>query len=81
MNTTNFATRLIAGAIFTTLVSSLGSIASATQGTDSLQKTVQYTDLSASTTQGAANLYNRIRTASEEVCSPLDHGSDMCPRR
>jgi UrcA family protein len=74
MNTTNFATRLIAGAIFTTLLSSLSSIASASQGMDFSPKTVQYTDLSVSTTQGAATLYNRIRNASEEVCSPLDHG-------
>jgi UrcA family protein len=74
MNTTNIATRLIAGAIFTALISSLGSIASAAEGTDSLQKTLQYTDLSVSSAQGAAILYNRIRMASEEVCSPLSHG-------
>jgi UrcA family protein len=74
MNTTNIATRLIAGAIVTALVSSLSSIASAAEGTDSLHKTIQYTDLSVSSAQGAATLYNRIRLASEEVCSPLDHG-------
>jgi UrcA family protein len=74
MNTTNIATRLVAGAIFTALVSSLSPTASAAQDTDFLQKTVQYTNLSVATTQGAATLYNRIRIASEEVCSPLNHG-------
>ena len=74
MNTTNIATRLIAGAIFTALIGSLSSIASAAEGTDSPQQTIQYTDLSVSSAQGAATLYNRIRMASEEVCSPLSHG-------
>jgi len=74
MNTTNTATRLIAGAIFTALIGSLSSIAGAAEGTDSPQKAIQYTDLSASSAQGAATLYNRIRMASEEVCSPLSHG-------
>ena len=74
MNTTNIATRLIAGAIFTALVSSLSAIASADENTGSPQKTVKYTDLTVSSAQGAASLYNRIRIASEEVCSPLDHG-------
>jgi UrcA family protein len=74
MNTTNIATRLIAGAIFTALVSSLSAIASAGDDTNSLQKTVKYADLSVSTAQGAATLYNRIRVAAEEVCSPLNHG-------
>jgi UrcA family protein len=74
MNTTNIATRLIAGAVFTTLIGSLSSIAGAAENTDSLQKTVKYSEVAVSSVQGAASLYNRIRTASEEVCSPLDHG-------
>jgi UrcA family protein len=74
MNTTNIATRLIAGAILTALIGSLSSIASAAEGTDSPQKRIQYTDLNVSSAQGAATLYNRIRIASEEVCSPLSHG-------
>lgn len=78
MNTTKIATRFIAGAIVgaivTTLLSSMGSIASAAEGTDSRQKTIQYTQLSVSSAQGAAILYNRIRMASEEVCPPLTHG-------
>jgi UrcA family protein len=73
MNTTNIATRLIASAIATALISSLGSIATAAN-TDPLQKTVKYADLSVSSAQGAAALYNRIQIASQEVCSPLDHG-------
>jgi UrcA family protein len=74
MNTTNIATRLIAGAIVTALIGGFSSIASAAEGSDSAQKTIKYTDVSVSSAQGADTLYNRIRSASEEVCSPLDHG-------
>jgi UrcA family protein len=70
MNTTHVATRLIAGAIFTALISSVSSIAGAADA----QKAVRYTELNASSAQGAAVLYNRIGAASAEVCSPLDHG-------
>jgi UrcA family protein len=74
MNTTNIATRFIAGAIVTALISSFSSIASAAEGTDSMQKTLRYAGASVDSEQGAATLYNRIRIASEEVCSPLGHG-------
>jgi UrcA family protein len=74
MNTTNIATRLIASALFATLISGASAIAGAAGDTDSLQKTVKYADLSISTAAGAAALYNRIRIASEEVCAPLGHG-------
>ena len=74
MNMTNFATRLIAGAILTTLISSLSAIASAADGMGVPQKTVKYADLNVSSVQGAARLYNRIQFAAEEVCSPLSHG-------
>jgi len=74
MNTTNIASHFIAGVILTSLISSLSSIATAGENTDSLQKSIKYTALAVSSTQGAASLYNRIRMASEEVCSPLAHG-------
>jgi UrcA family protein len=74
MNTTNIATRLIAGALFTALISGTSALASAAGDTDSLQKTVTYADSNVSTASGAAALYNRIRIASEEVCAPLGHG-------
>jgi UrcA family protein len=70
MNTTHIATRLIAGALLTALISSVSGIAAA----EGAQKAVTYTELNASSAQGAAVLYNRIRAASAEVCSPLDHG-------
>jgi UrcA family protein len=73
MNTMNIATRLIASAIATALISSLGSIATAAD-TDLPHKTVKYADLNVASAQGAVSLYNRIRIASEEVCSPLDNG-------
>ena len=71
MNSTHIATRLIAGALFTTLISSVSAIAGAAQDP---QKAVVYTELTASSAQGAAVLYNRIQMASAEVCAPLDHG-------
>jgi UrcA family protein len=71
MNTTKFATRLIAGTIFTALISTVSAIAGAAEDP---QKAVTYTELTASSVQGAAALYNRIRMATAEVCSPLDHG-------
>jgi len=74
MNTTNTATRFIAGAIFTALVSSLSATAGAAASNGSLQETVKYTDLGVSTTQGAGALYNRIRIAADHVCAPLNHG-------
>jgi UrcA family protein len=70
MNTTNIGTRLIAGAVFTTLISSVSAIASAADP----QQAVSYTELTASSAQGAAKLYDRIRIVSEEVCAPLSHG-------
>jgi len=38
------------------------------------QATVAYRDLAVSTPQGAAMLYTRIRSAADQICSPLDHG-------
>jgi len=35
---------------------------------------VKYSDVDATSAQGAAILYDRIRSAAESVCSPLDHG-------
>ena len=49
MNTTNIATRLIAGALFTALISGTSALASAAADTDSLQKTVTYADINVST--------------------------------
>jgi UrcA family protein len=71
MNTTHIATRLIAGALLTALISSVSGIAGAAEDA---QKAVSYTELNASSPQGAAKLYERIRIASEEVCAPLARG-------
>jgi UrcA family protein len=75
MNTTNIATRFIAGALFTALVSSFNAIASA----EDSGKAVKYTEVSVSTSQGAASLYNHIVSAAAEVCAPLAHG-DLASR-
>jgi UrcA family protein len=74
MNTTNTATRLIAGAIFTALASSLSTTAGAAENTGAPQETVKYTVLGVSTAQGAATLYNHIRFAADHVCASLNHG-------
>jgi UrcA family protein len=38
---------------------------------------VKYNDVDASTAEGAAVLYKRIRSAAESVCSPVDHGDTL----
>ena len=72
MNTTNTATRLIAGVIFTAVISSLGAVASAADS--ATDKTVKYADLNISSAQGATMLYKRIRSAAADVCARFDHG-------
>ena len=81
MNTMTTATRsthprgLIAAAILTALISSFSAVCSAADATDVPTTIVKYGDLDVATSQGAATLYNRIRFASEGLCSPLnDHG-------
>jgi UrcA family protein len=64
---------LIATAILTTLISSFSAVCSAAEA-DVPQTIVKFGDLDLSTAGGAAALFNRIRAASEGVCSPLDHG-------
>jgi UrcA family protein len=82
-NTMTTATRsthprgLIAAAILTGLISSFGVVCNAADTGDAPQAIVKYADLDISTSQGAAALYNRIRSASEGVCSPLDHHADL----
>ncbi len=76
MNTTTPSTRatrsLIVTAILTSLISSISAVCSAADFTDVRTTTVKYGDLDVATSQGAASLYNRIRFASEAVCSPSD---------
>jgi UrcA family protein len=75
MNTTTTSTRsthsrgLIAAAILTSLISSFSAVCNAADPTDVRTTIVKYADLDLSTPQGAASLYNRIRFASEAVCS------------
>ena len=64
---------LIATAILTTLISGFSAVCGAAVA-DVPQAIVKFADLDVSTTGGAAALFNRIRYASEGVCSPLDHG-------
>jgi UrcA family protein len=79
MNTMTTSTRstrgMIVAAILTSLISSFSTVCNAAEPTDVRTTTVKYADLDLSTPQGATSLYNRIRFASEAVCSPADHGN------
>lgn len=66
--------RLIAPAILAALISSISAVCNAAEGSDVPTAIVKYADLDLASSGGAATLYNRIRAASEGVCSPLDHG-------
>jgi UrcA family protein len=80
MNTMSTAFRsirprsLIAAAALSALISSFGAVCNAAESTGVPTTIVKFADLDISTPQGAAALYNRIRVASEGVCSPLDRG-------
>jgi UrcA family protein len=78
MNTMTTSTRstrgMIVAAILTSLISSVSAVCNAADATDARTTVVKYADLDLSTPQGAMSLYNRIRFASETVCSPSDHG-------
>lgn len=78
MNTMTTSTRstrgMIVAAILTSLISSFSTVCNAAEPTDVRTTTVKYADLDLSTPQGAASLYNRIRFASEAVCSPSGQG-------
>ena len=78
MNTTTNSTRssrgMIVAAILTSLISSFSAVCNAADPTDVRTTIVKYADLDVSTPQGAASLYNRIRFASETVCSPSGQG-------
>jgi UrcA family protein len=80
MNTMTTSTRstrplgLIATAVLAGLISSFSSVCSAADGADAPHAIVKYGDLDVTSAGGAATLFNRIRIASEVVCSPLEHG-------
>ena len=78
MNTMTTSTRsprgMIVAAILTSLISSFSAVCNAADPTDVRTTIVKYADLDVSTPQGAASLYNRIRFASETVCSPSGQG-------
>jgi UrcA family protein len=63
---------LIATAILSALISSFSAVCSAAGAADVPQAVVKYADLDISTSQGAATLFSRIRSAAEAVCLPVD---------
>jgi UrcA family protein len=72
MNTSTQLPRILAATIFAALTCSIATLSFASDSTDALQAKVKYGDLNASSTSGAATLYNRIRVAAENVCHPFD---------
>jgi UrcA family protein len=80
MNTTTTSTHftlsraVLVTAILGVLASGLTAVCGAADSTGLPQAVVKYADLDISTSQGAAVLYNRIRSASEGLCAPLDGG-------
>ena len=75
MNKTTKSTnirRITAFAIFNALAS-LAAVCHAADGTEPLQATVKYGDLSVSSHPGGARLYRRIEVAAEQVCRPFDN--------
>jgi UrcA family protein len=69
--TSTFNPRVVALSLFVALASTSSLVCSAADG-NVLQTTVKYSDLNASTSQGAGSLYTRIRVAAEKVCRPLN---------
>ena len=66
--------RLIAASLFSVLSASLAAQPAAADSFEPLKETVKFGDLDISHPQGAAALYQRIRAAAQNVCSPLDGG-------
>lgn len=69
--------RILAISLFAALASG-AAVCSAAEG-ESLQTTVNYSDLNVSTAQGAGTLFSRIRFAAEKVCRPLN-GDDLASK-
>lgn len=75
MNTMTTSLRfrsLLASAALGAFACSLTALSIAAEPADALQMTVQYTDATASNSEGAAALYARIQRAARQVCLPLD---------
>lgn len=67
---------LIATAVFSALASGFGAVAAAADGPQPTAR-VKYGDLNVSTTEGATELYGRIRSAATHVCSSFDRPLDL----
>ena len=61
----------IATTVLGVLISSFAAVCGAADSIDAPRAIVRYADLDISSPQGAATLYNRIRSASEALCAPL----------
>jgi|HubBroStandDraft_1064217.scaffolds.fasta_scaffold1264430_1 UrcA family protein len=75
--TRNPVYRLIAIAFVGVLSSSFAALPAATGGFEPPTITVKFADLDVSLPQGASVLYNRIRVAAKNVCSPLEQSGSL----
>jgi UrcA family protein len=80
MLTTSNLLRARSAAVLAALVAFLPALPAAADNTEPPKVTVKFGDLDVSHPRGAAVLYSRIQSASEQLCSPFDH-SDMASTR
>ena len=74
--TANRFDSLIATSLLCVLSSGLAALPAAADSIEPPRQTVKFGDLDIAHPQGAAALYQRIRAAAQNVCSPLD-GSNL----
>jgi UrcA family protein len=66
---------VLAAAVLGALACGLSTVCTAAEPMDAPQTTVKYADLTISTPDGAAALYNRIQWAARQVCGRFDGAS------
>jgi UrcA family protein len=84
MNPINKLTRmrgLLVVAMFGGLASGAATLSSAAEQPPAPGTVVKYSDLNVSSTQGAATLYGRIRSAAASECAPVSHGDEASKLR
>ena len=71
-NTSNNSKQILRALVGALSFAAAGGVAHADAAFDAPTRTVHYADLDINTQAGAAALYNRIRSAAEQVCGNVD---------
>jgi UrcA family protein len=71
-NTSNNSKQILWALVGAVSLAAAGGVAHADTAFDVPARTVHYSDLDLNTQAGAAALYNRIRSAAEQVCGDVD---------